>query len=200
MNLILPDAALLKTAYDRDLKASFPPAELKPLRNIQTMTAAGLYHPWCLMEGETLLGEAFLWLGHPGWALLDYLCVSSARRGGGLGASLLAALQEAESPETVILAESEAPESAPDAELARRRLGFYARNGLRTAGYNSEIFGVHYKTLYLAPSPVSDEVILREHRHIYQSTFPSSKFEQYVRIPRDPSAPPVPQIPWNEDP
>ena len=83
--------------------------------------------------------------------------------------------------------------------MAERRLGFYARCGCRTAGYDTDIFGVHYKTLYLSEKPVPDDALMREHIHIYRSTFPPKKFEQYVVIPRDPDAPPIAVSPWNED-
>ena len=149
MELRIPSVEQLRTIYDRDLKEAFPTAELKPLRNIEKSWAEGWYKPYCLFDGDNIVGEAFLWLGHPGWALLDYLCVSSIRRNGGVGASILEKLREREA-DTVIFGESEAPEDAPDPEMARRRLGFYARCGLRTAGYDTEMFGVHYKTLYLA--------------------------------------------------
>ena len=52
--------------------------------------------------------------------------------------------------------------------MARRRLGFYARCGLRTAGYDTEMFGVHYKTLYLAGGPVDDAALMEEHRFVYR--------------------------------
>ena len=59
---------------------------------------------------------------------------------------------------TVIFGESEVPELAPDPAMAKRRLGFYARNGARTAGYDTEAFGVAYKTLYWA----SGEMCIRD--------------------------------------
>ena len=89
MELRLPSPEQLRTVYDRDLKEAFPAAELKPLRNIEKSWAEGWYKPYCLFDGDNIVGEAFLWLGHPGWALLDYLCVSSIRRNGGVGASIL---------------------------------------------------------------------------------------------------------------
>ena len=198
MELRIPTAKQLETAYRTDLTCSFPPAELKPLRNIRAMWEAGRYRPLCLFDGEELAGESFLWLGHPGWALLDYLCVSPDRRNGGLGAKILEELRRAE-PGTVIFGESEAPSHAPDPALAERRLNFYARCGARTAGYDTDMFGVHYKTLYLADRDLPDCLLMAEHRYIYQSTFSPEKFARYVRIPRDPNAPPCPQIPWDED-
>ena len=55
----------------------------------------------------------------------------------------------------VIFGESEIPCYAPDPAMAERRLGFYARNGARTAGYDTEMFGVPYKTCLLYTSPCS---------------------------------------------
>ena len=94
MELRHPSVEQLRTIYDRDLKEAFPTAELKPLRNIEKSWAEGWYKPYCLFDGDNIVGEAFLWLGHPGWALLDYLCVSSIRRNGGVGASILEKLRE----------------------------------------------------------------------------------------------------------
>lgn len=195
LRLATPEQTAL--AYGRDLKAAFPPAELKPLKNIQAMVRAGRYRTWCLFDGAEIVGECFLWLGHPGWALLDYLCVSEGRRNGGAGAEMLRELLRVE-PDTVILGESEAPVHAPDPAMAERRLGFYARNGCRTAGYDTDIFGVHYKTLYLSALPVPDGELLREHRSIYRSAFSREKYGQYVRIPRDPNGEAVPQVPWDD--
>ena len=83
MELKLPTPEQLETVYEADLKVSFPAAELKPLRIIQKMVEDGYYRPWCLFDGKEIVGECFLWLGAPGWALLDYLCVSPHRYPGG---------------------------------------------------------------------------------------------------------------------
>lgn len=199
MELKLASPEQVEMVYERDLKPSFPPSELKPLKNIQAMCREGRYRPWSLFDGEEIAGECFLWLGHPGWALLDYLCVAEARRNGGAGARMLELVRRAEPEGTVILVESEAPVHAPDRLMAERRLGFYARCGLRTAGYDTDIFGAHYKTLYLSEGPLPDGRLMEENRFIYQSTFPREKYEQYVQIPRDPDAAPGRQVPWDED-
>ena len=197
MELRLPSPEQLRMVYSRDLKASFPAAELKPLRNIEKSWAEGWYKPYCLFDGDNIVGEAFLWLGHPGWALLDYLCVADGCRNSGIGASILQKLREREG-DTVIFGESEDPDDAPDHDLAVRRLGFYARCGLRIAGYDTEMFGVHYKTLYLANGPVDDAALMEEHRFVYENTFSADKYHKYVRIPFDPKAAPGPKVAWQQ--
>ena len=198
MELKLASLEQVAMVYARDLKPSFPPSELKPLANIQSMCQEGCYQPWCLFDGEEIAGECFLWLGRPGWALLDYLCVAENRRNSGAGARMLELLRRTQPEGTVILVESEAPVHAPDPPMAERRLAFYARCGLRTAGYDTDVFGAHYKTLYLSAEPVPDHRLMEENRFIYQDRFSREKYDRYVRIPRDPAAAPAAQVPWNE--
>ncbi len=197
MELRIPKPEQLRLIYDRDLKEAFPAAELKPLADMERMWREGRYRPYCLFDGEEIVGEAFLWLGRPGWALLDHLCVAPHARNGGLGAAILKELARVEG-DTVIFGESEDPEDAPDPEMARRRLGFYARNGLRTAGYDTAMFGVHYKTLYLASREVDDGALMEEHRFIYQNTFSPEKYRRYVRIPYDPEEGPGEKADWQQ--
>ncbi|MCF2665114.1 GNAT family N-acetyltransferase [Oscillibacter valericigenes] len=197
MELRLPTIEQLRTVYDRDMKEAFPSAELKPLSAIERMWREGWYTPWCLFDGDEIVGQCFLWLGHPGWALLDYLCVSARARNSGLGSVMLAKLAEAE-PDTVIFGEAEAPVHAPDPAMAERRLGFYARNGLRLADYETEVFGVHYKTLYLAKGEVDERQLMAEHRFVYENSFAPDKFARYVRIPYDPNRAPGAKVAWEQ--
>ena len=198
MELRLPNLTQLRQIYETDMKESFPPAELKPLSAIERMWQEGKYKPWCLFDDDdSLIGLGFLWMGRPGWALLDYLCVSPGWRNDGFGSEILRLLPQAE-PGTVIFGEAEEPSHAPDPAMAERRLGFYLRNGLRIAGYDTDVFGVHYKTLYLADREVGDEELMEAHRYVYQSSFTAEKYARQVIIPRDPALPPVPQIPWDQ--
>ena len=198
MELRLPSLTQLRQIYEADMKEAFPPAELKPLSAIERMWQEGKYKPWCLFDGEKIIGLAFLWLGKdPGWALLDYLCVSFDYRNDGLGSKILELLKEAE-PGAVIFGEAEAPVHAPDPAMAERRLGFYLRNGLRIAGYDTDIFGVHYKTLYLADAKVEDGALMEAHRAVYRGSFTAEKYARHVIIPRDPDLPPIEQIPWDQ--
>ena len=197
MELKLPTLEQLRTVYDRDLKQAFPAAELKPLRSMERMWEESWYRPYCLFDGDEILGEAFLWLGHPGWALLDHLCVAPHARNAGLGASILAELARVEAG-SVIFGESEDPDDAPDPDMARRRLGFYQRNGLRVAGYDTAMFGVHYKTLYLARGEVDEAALMAEHRFVYRNTFAPEIYERYVHIPYDPDKGPGERADWRQ--
>ena len=198
MELKIPTPEQLRAFYNEEMKAAFPAAELKPLAAIEKMWQEGWYKPYCLFNdnGAGPIGGAFLWLGHPGWALLDYLCVSAGRRNDGLGKEILRLLPLAE-PGAVIFGEAEVPAHAPDPAMAERRLGFYARNGLRTAGYETEVFGVHYKTLYLADGEVDEAALMREHQFVYRNSFTAEKYEKYVRIPYDPENP-CARVPWDQ--
>lgn len=197
MKLKLASPEQVAMVYKRDLKPSFPPSELKPLANIQAMCRDGCYQPWCLFDGEEIAGECFLWLGRPGWALLDYLCVAEDRRNSGAGALMLKLLRQAEG-DTVILVESEAPVHAPDPAMAERRLGFYARNGAVTLGYDSALFGVHFKTICWAGSIPEESEVIKKHQEIYLQHFGREKYDQYIQIPLLPGEKPRPVADWTE--
>ncbi|WP_312614589.1 GNAT family N-acetyltransferase [Oscillibacter sp.] len=187
----------LKAVYETLLRPAFPPAELKPLRSMTEMLEDGCYDPLVLVEGGEITGACFLWTGVPGWALLDYLCVSPARRGDGAGGEILRLMRKLYAGWT-ILAESESPAEAPDTALAKRRLGFYDRSHALLAGYDTEAFGVRYKTLYWSDGPVDDEDLMLQHRFIYESRFGAEKYAKYMRIPLNPDAPPLPVVPWDQ--
>lgn len=187
----------LKAVYETLLRPAFPPAELKPLRAMAEMLEDGCYDPLVLVEGGEITGACFLWTGVPGWALLDYLCVSPTRRSGGAGGEILRLMRELYAGWT-ILAESESPAEAPDTAMANRRLGFYNRSHALLAGYDTEAFGVRYKTLYWSDGPVDDEDLMLQHRFIYESRFGAEKYAKYMRIPLNPDAPPLPVVPWDQ--
>ena len=199
MKLKIPTIEQLREIYNTDMKEAFPPAELKPLSAIERMWQEGKYKPYCLYDddGAKPIGLGFLWLGHPGWALLDYLCVTASWRNDGFGGEILRLLHEME-PDSVIFGEAEAPVHAPDPAMAERRLGFYKRNGMRLAEYDSEVFGVHYKTFYFADREVNEEELMREHAFVYSNSFAPEKFAQYVHIPFDPDQGQSVQVPWEQ--
>lgn len=191
MKLRTPAPDELRLAYERDISQAFPPQELKSLRIIENMTRRGKYMPLCLYDGAEIVGECFLWFKRPEWLLLDYLCVTRTRRDAGLGSYILQALLR-QYPDSVVIVETEAPEHAPDPDMAARRMGFYLRNGARLAGFDTEIFSVHYKTFYLSRVPYPDAEISREHAAIYKTGFPPDVYERYIQIPRRTTGAPSP--------
>lgn len=194
MELRLPSPTQLAAIYARDLLPAFPVSELKPLSNMQELWQRGLYRPLCLFDGEEIIGEAFLFDGEPGWALFDYLCVTESRRNDGLGSVIIDLLQK-QFPDTVLFGEAEDIDDAPDPAMARRRLGFYLRNGAKQAAYDTNIFGAHYKTLYWAKEPIPDKALMRQHGLIYRQGMPEEIFDRFVQIPLIPGKP-MPQMPW----
>ena len=60
------------------------------------------------------------------------------------------------------------------------------------------MFGVHYKTLYLANREVADEELMAEHEFIYRNSFAPEKYEKFVRIPFDPMSEPGEQVDWEQ--
>lgn len=186
MEMKLLTSSELKLVYHRDLTASFPVSELKPFRAMEEMLGQGSYRAWGLMDGEDIAGLATVWNYAPGWALFDYLCVAPHRRSDGLGSRLVQGLVEAER-DNVLFGESEVPEFAPDPDMARRRLGFYQRNGARQAGYDMTLFGVPYRVLYWAGSDVDAHEIARQHAALYQRRFTSKLYNKYITIPWKPA-------------
>ena len=189
----------LTRVYLDEMRRDFPPTELKPLSMILNSEADGTAHTWGVFDGETL--AAYLLMVRPAGSRvsqLDYFAVLPEYRAAGLGAQLLADLPQHERGAQAILIEAECPDKAEDETMAVRRLGFYARCGLRIAGYDTEMFGVHYKTLYLANGPVDDAALMEEHRFVYENTFSAEKYHKYVRIPFDPKAAPGPKVAWQQ--
>ncbi len=182
MEMRLLHADELMRFYTGELEYAFPRAELKPLRAMLDALETGTYHPWGLFDGDELLGGAFAWEYEPGWVLFDYLCVARAHRNGGMGAKLIAHLVECERG-NVLFGESEVPDCAPDPDIARRRLGFYCRNGAREAGYDMTLFGVPFRTLYWAEHDVPADEIMAHHRALYHKRFAPALYEKAIGIP-----------------
>lgn len=189
----------LKTVYETDLKEAFPLAELKPLAAMETMRAKGIYDPLALVDEDgTKLGYILLWKHEGGrYLLIDYLCVPAGRRNGGIGGKLLRAARDHYPPDTVFIGESEAPTGDPEKDkMILRRLGFYARSGAKTLGYDCALFGVHFKTLCWADPMPAEAEIMRKHQEIYLQQFGREKYDRYVQIPLFPGEALLPLADW----
>lgn len=197
MEIRLAAAEQIEWAYKNHLLKAFPAEELAPLRAIRKLYDEGLYRPWFLFEGDTILGEAFIYTCEEGFGLLEYLCVDERTRNAGLGAKLVSEVCRAEKG-LVLFGEAEIPEYAPDEALARRRLGFYNRCGAQVADYNTSLFGVPYHTLYWAETPPVKERLCAAHARAYRRRFTEEVFRNYVRIPWDASMGRMPSASWSE--
>ena len=202
MTLHRMTAGELCRAYQTDLTEAFPPSELKPLAAMEDLCAKGLYDPLCALDADgTVLGYLLLWRHRDGkHILIDYLCVPASKRNCGIGAKLLAAMRTYYAPDTVFLWESEAPtgDAAQD-EMILRRLAFYQRCGASVLSYDCALFGVHFKTLCIASSPISEDIILQKHQEIYRAQFTPARYQQYIQIPLRPGEAPFPVTDWTED-
>lgn len=201
MELRILDPKELERVYETDLKSAFPPSELKPLRAMESLRAAGLYDPLGLFDeaGEPL-GCILLWKHGDGrYVLIDYLCVPAGKRNGGVGGNLLRAAAARYPAGTVLLAESEAPSGDPERDgIILRRLGFYARNGAKTLGYQCALFGVRYRVLCWADPMPGETEILQKHRELYLRQFGRERYERYVQLPLLPGEPLGPVLNWEE--
>ena len=146
------DAAGARQLYESRMARDFPPGELKPFAAMEELLAAGLYEPLTFTDdaGAVL---AYAWqVVLPGQqaGLVDYFAVRSDLRGSGIGTRALHLLQAHYAPRlAALLLECEHPAEAPDAAIARRRIGFYLRAGARATALESRVFGARYSILQL---------------------------------------------------
>lgn len=189
----------LRELYHTELKATFPPTELKPLFAMQRLLREGEYIPlaWYADGTDELLGYALLWTegeGQP--ALLDYFAVPEALRGRGVGAKLLAALEEYLAGRPMII-EAEAPDGGDEDALRQRRLDFYTRCGAKYLPYDCWLFGVHYRCLAAGWDGARGEALMEAHRSLYLHKH-KGMMQKYVHIPYVPGDEVPESIIWSE--
>lgn len=162
--------AELPAWYAQELCEAFPPNERKPLEAFFALMDEGRYELLGLYEGNMLLGYAGMWSSpdYPDYVLLDQLGVTAVRRGGGLGGSILARLEERCRGRVCIITEAECPVPGAPAEenaLRQRRIAFYERAGFcRT--YEMGTCGARFQTLVLGPAG-EEKKLMEAHRAIY---------------------------------
>ena len=186
MRLKTLDAQELTRLYQTELVNAFPPSELKPLKSMLNLMAQNRYEALGLYDETGLHGYALTWL-EPGipFALLDYFGTLEGQRGTGLGTKMLDLLAEHYHNYRGIFGEAEGVFS-PDpeeAQLQKRRLDFYFRNGFRYGGYDCALFGVHYQTLIRGDADVSPAELLDAHQRIYHSGIPKEVYDRFIQIP-----------------
>ena len=147
------------------------------------MTKEGYYHPCALFRDGEPVGFICFWLNEP-YILIDYLCVPKDIRNGGIGAQMIRLARETYPENTVFIGEVEAPTGKPEEDdIILRRLGFYARCGAVTLGYDTALFGVHYKTIVWSNGEIDEAEVLRRHDEIYRRRFTPEMYEMAIQIP-----------------
>ena len=174
----------LKRLHETELREAFPPQELKPFAAMEELLAAGLYEPLTFTDdaGAVL---AYAWqVVLPGQqaGLVDYFAVRSDLRGSGIGTRALHLLQAHYAPRlAALLLECEHPAEAPDAAIARRRIGFYLRAGARATALESRVFGTRYAVLSLpCGGTAPDAVLCRELSTLYKVMVPQPYYRGNV--------------------
>jgi GNAT superfamily N-acetyltransferase len=192
------DGEELRRAYETVFREAFPPQELKPLCAMEEMVRQGVYRPLGYFEDDTALGYAMLWEDAP-YILIDYLCVPAPMRNRGIGSRLLSRLPDVFPDDTVFIGEAEAPTGDADADgIILRRLDFYRRTGAITLGYDSALFGVHYKTLAWAKFPPDEGEVMRHHDGLYRGHLSPEIYAAAVRIPLHEGEKLAPFDQWSE--
>lgn len=167
------------------IKANFPDDERRPLAMMRRLLRRGLYEVLALEEAGTPVAYALSLLPKDSRAvLLDYLVVDPARRGQGLGGTVLTMLRDWYAARAdAIFIESEAPATAPDPVMAARRIRFYERTGAVLLPFHVLLFGVDYAMLALPTGPSLKEndwaAILLD---IYRQTLPPLFYATQVKL------------------
>lgn len=110
------------------MERSFPPEEYRPFDAQKALLADPAYRIYTAKENGRILGFAAVW-ELENWLFLEHLAVEPQCRNRGIGGQLLDFLGKRR---TCLEAEP------PETEIARRRIGFYERNGFFLNAYPYE--------------------------------------------------------------
>lgn len=126
--------------------AAFPPSERKPFGMIVKMYRAGKTDVWCVEKDGEFAGLAMTINGE-GLILLDYFAVEKDRRGKGIGAAALDALQAVYAGKGLFVEIESTGENAPNRAERERRKHFYLSCGMEELGVRMKLFGVDMELL-----------------------------------------------------
>lgn len=107
---------------------SFPPDELRSRQEHLQLLNEANYKVWAYYKEQKLQGFLTVWdLG--AFAFVEHFAVKSSCRNRGLGSNMLQALSKKLGKRLCLEAE------LPETDMAKRRLGFYRRNGFSVNTY-----------------------------------------------------------------
>lgn len=173
----------MQSIYENQMQSDFPAAEIKPFSKIARLYQEGLYCAYGLYDDTDLVGYAFFCTA-PGakYMLLDYLAVSAQCRNKGYGGQFLTLLQNELAAYDYILLEADNDafaDTPAEAEIRRRRLGFYQRTGATLTAVRNVIFGCPFKVLYFPIKATADNnTVLSALQNIYTVLLTPEQFRQ----------------------
>ena len=155
---------------------AFPLSEKKPFGIMVKKRNEGLME---LMTAEDDTGKFLgivITILHKDIVLLDYLAVSPAERGRGVGSEILKLLEERYPKKRILLEIEDPEEDCGNKEDRLRRKAFYLRNGLTVQDYKVWLFGI--KMLILTNKTT---VSFEEYHEIFPAVF-SQKIAKNVSL------------------
>lgn len=174
----------LETLYLNDVYRDFPESEIKPWEVVSGLYDRGFYIPLGYFEGGVLKAYVLLIaLKEKRITLLDYFAVLPEYRNSGIGSAILTELRNFCTPfADNILIESEHPHSAPDRDIAGRRLGFYRRAGAVLTDTQVLLFGVHFLIFTLSCACGASCDAAGDIESIYRVSVPPEQYDSAVKI------------------
>lgn len=152
------------------LEKSFPETERRSYEGQKKLLQDPRYRIYVRKEGKEILAFLALWdLGD--WMFAEHLAVSPDHRNGGLGGRFLREMMERAGGRMCLEVE------LPDTETAKRRIGFYERNGFFLNRYPYEqpplSKGADRIPMYVmtAGRPVGEEEFESLRRLVYASVY-----------------------------
>lgn len=175
----------IRDVYYSDMIHQFPDRERRSYGNIAAMVKKGMYAGYGLYDDTGLCAYALAALfPNRHTVLLDYLAAVRDRKGQGFGSEILSRLRSQFGKTDRILIETEDPDALEGAEkdIARRRLGFYARNGYRETGVQIFLFSVWYRLYEAYEQEEPDCELIGLMENVYRTIVPAALYEKNVYL------------------
>ena len=189
-----------RRAYDEVFREAFPRSELKPLRAIERLIAAGEYDFWAMLRDGEEVCYLCNWIDG-NYILIDYFCVPKQMRSGGIGSAALLMMMAQYPEDTVFIGETEAETGDPAKDgLILRRQGLYRRLGAQFMPYACALFGVKYCVIVWARGAADPDEVRRRHDGFYRRAFPKLIYKAAVQLPLQPGEALHPASDWEEQP